>query len=216
MSIKDVSAATLAESFAKRAPCDISGDAAAVCAALAVGVGGGASQPKLTTIKFGSPKNDAEPAPRDRCAELAARLFELADADAEAEGKLRLAYRKPAMLPGESEEKAKAVLDAQREACNVTLNIMRAAGEAAEIIIERARDDSDLVRSGAAAGLALCAGAIWALEAEACSRAAKMEDPMRAQSVVRCAEELCEKYAAAAQKTQEELTASLRRAVRGD
>ena len=216
MTLKETAAGVFAEECAKRAPSNMSGDAAALCAALALSLGGGAEQPKLTTMKFGGAQpDDGESAPRERCSELSARFFELADADAEAERAVMLAIRKPAMLPGEREEKAKRVLEAQCAAGNVTLNLMRAAGEAAEIMMSRAGSESDLARAGASAGLALCAGAIRALEAEAYARAARITDTTRSQSIARSAEVLCEKYAPAAEETQRKLSDEMRAAVSG-
>lgn len=216
MSIKETAAGIFTEGCAKRAPSNLCGDAAALCAALALSLGGGAEQPRLTTLKFGGMQpDDGERAPRDRCAELSARLFELADADAEAEEAVLRAIRKPAMMPGEKEEKAKNVLEAQCAACNVTLNLMRAAGEAAEIMTARSGSESDLSLTGICAGLALCAGAIRALEAEACARAAKITDVTRAQSMARSAEVLAEKYALTAENAQKKLISDTRAHIMG-
>ena len=211
MAIRETAAGIFAEECAKRAPSVFCGDAAALCAALALSLGGGAEQPRLTTLKFGGMQpDDGAPVPRDRCARLSARLFALADAAAEADETVLRAIRKPAMLPGEREEKAKNVLEAQCAACGVTINLMRAACEAAEIMLSRSDDDSDLARAGISAGLALCSGAIRALESECCARAAMIADKTRSQGIVRSVQALSEKYALAAEDAQKKLVSDMR------
>ena len=211
MPIRETAARVIAQECSGRAPSELSGDAAAVCAALALALGGGAFQPRLKTLVF-SKGGGGVPASRGVCESVTDRLFVLADADAAAEAEVRLAVRKPAMLAGEAEKKVRALDEVLNRACGVSIELLRAVCEAHDIISARAGEDSDLVRAGAASGIALSAGAMRAVLAEIYARCARLSEAGRAERFIKEAGEACSERLQRSDAACAELLSGLRQA----
>ncbi|MDO4566302.1 MAG: cyclodeaminase/cyclohydrolase family protein [Oscillospiraceae bacterium] len=179
MSYESKPLSEIKEELGRRGPSALCGDAAALAVSLALYLAGEGGRPKLTVLKFGEAADKERDEPEARSGVLAARLAELAEADREAEDNIRAALRKPPLAPAGAEKRNEALEEAYWAAGSVTLNLMRSVSEAAALISKAVNTASALERASAASSLALCLGALRALEIEALARASYLGETRR-------------------------------------
>ena len=126
----------------------------------------------------------------ERAQALRLRFLELVDADAEAFAPLAKAYG----IPKDDPNRAQVMENALKVACSVPMDIMRACGEAIDIIEEFAAKGSRLAVSDAGCGAILCKAAMQAASLNVYINTKSMKDRACAQALEDEADALLAKY----------------------
>lgn len=197
---------SLSESLAKNVPSPLCGNAVGAVSALALSLGGVASALPLVMHEK---KPDAGETPRKKARELHDRFFSLADSDEKAQKSIVDALHAPGITAEQKRRRHLQYNDVVFDGCNVSLELMRACGEAIALLEEYSHAESDLIRAACAEGLALCAGAVRALAVEVYARAARMDKGARRESLCRSAQILTDMYAVTADGSYTKLAAVL-------
>ena len=141
--------------------------------------GGGASEQDVRSLM-------------ERSQALRIRFLELVDADAEAFAPLAKAYG----IPKEDPNRAEVMENALKVACSVPMDIMRACGEAIDIIEDFAAKGSKLAISDAGCGAILCKAAMQAASLNVFINTKSMKDRACAEALEEEANALLAKYTA--------------------
>ena len=120
------------------------------------------------------------------------RFLELVDADAEAFAPLAKAYG----IPKDDPTRTEVMENALKVACGVPMDIMRACGEAIDIIEEFAAKGSKLAISDAGCGAILCKAAMQAASLNVFINTKSMKDRDCAEALEKEANDLLTKYTA--------------------
>ena len=177
--------------LAAREPVPGGGGAAALIGALAAALCSMAGN--YSTDKKSAEGHEEElRAAIDKAEELRMRLLTLVDADAEAFAPLARAYGIPKDAPG----RAAVMEEALRTACSVPMDIMRACGEALDIIEEFAAKGSKIAISDAGCGAILCKAAMQAASLNIFINTKSMKDRACAAALEEEANALLAKYTA--------------------
>lgn len=177
--------------LAAREPVPGGGGAAALIGALAAALCSMAGN--YSTDKKSAEGHEEElRAAIDKAEELRMRLLALVDADAEAFAPLARAYGIPKDAPG----RAAVMEEALRTACSVPMDIMRACGEALDIIEEFAAKGSKIAISDAGCGAILCKAAMQAASLNIFINTKSMKDRACAAALEEEANALLAKYTA--------------------
>jgi formiminotetrahydrofolate cyclodeaminase len=174
----------------------------------AIGIGLGDMVGELTVgkKKYADVEEDVK-ALMVRAQALREKFLDLVDGDAEAFAPLARAYG----IPKDDPDRARIMEEALRTACGVPLEIMRACGEAIDIIAEFADKGSRLAVSDAGCGAILCKAAMQAGSLNIYINTRSMQDRETAKALEDEADALLKKYTVAA----DEIFAGVMTSIRG-
>jgi Methenyl tetrahydrofolate cyclohydrolase len=179
--------------LASKAPTPGGGGSAALAAAVGTALGSMAANLTIGKKKYAGVEAEL----KEQCIkaeELRARLLQLADADAEVFFPLSQAYSLPTDTKQQQEHKDEVMENALIAATEIPLEIMRRCAEAVEMLDFVAANTSIMVISDAAAGAALCGGALKAASLNVYINVKSMRDQSAAQSYKKEAAALLEQY----------------------
>ncbi len=200
MEFKDMTLSSFAEALASRAAVPGGGGASALAGALGAALGAMVGNLTVGKPKYAAVEEDMQELTR-RAEALSRKLLGMADEDAAAFEPLSRAYSLPKDAPGR-DDTMEACL---RRAAEAPLEILRRCCEAVELHEELAQKGSALAVSDAAAGAALCIGAMCgaAINVKVNTKPMKRRD--YADEVNRKVDALMAEYGPRAQKVYEEI-----------
>lgn len=161
MSVQNAKIADFITSLSSKAPTPGGGGASALCGAVAASLGSMVASLTLGKKKYAEVEEEISSL-KAEIDGVSSRLLMLADADARAFEPLAKAYMLPSGTDEEKRHKDTVMESALYEASVVPLGIMKEIARAAEIIEVFAEKGSVMAVSDAAAGAAICEGAIKA------------------------------------------------------
>lgn len=206
MRLVDHTVTSFTEVLASSAPVPGGGGASALAGAVGIALGDMVGE--LTTGK--KKYADVEEEIRrlmGRAQRLRVRFLELVDGDAEAFAPLAKAYG----IPKDDPDRPRIMEEALRTACGAPMEIMRACGEAIDIILEFAKKGSRLAVSDAGCGAVLCRAAMQAASLNVFINTKMMKDREAARALEEEADALLEKYCALADAVYAEVIGGIRR-----
>ena len=191
MNLVDKTVTVFSEELASSAPVPGGGGASALVGAIGIALGDMVGELTVGKKKYA----DVEEEVRElmvRAQALRERFLTLIDGDAEAFAPLAKAYG----IPKDDPNRAEIMENALKVACGVPMDIMRACGEALDIIAEFAAKGSKLAISDAGCGAILCKAAMQAASLNVFINTKSMKDRACAESLENEANALLEKYTA--------------------
>ena len=189
MKIIDNTVTSFTEELASSAPVPGGGGASALVAAIGISLGDMVGELTVGKKKYADVEDDVR-ALMVRAQDLRVRFLELVDGDAEAFAPLAKAYG----IPKDDPTRAEVMEKALKVACSVPMDIMRACGEALEIIREFAQKGSKLAISDAGCGAVLCKAAMQAASLNVFINTKSMKDRDCAEALEQEAKDLLAKY----------------------
>ena len=191
MLLIDKTVADFTQELASPAPVPGGGGASALAAAIGISLGDMVGELTAGKKRYADVEEDIQRL-MARAQALRLRFLELVDADAEAFAPLARAYGIPNDAPG----RAAVMEEALRTACSVPMDIMRACGEALDIIEEFAAKGSKIAISDAGCGAILCKAAMQAASLNIFINTKSMKDRACAAALEEEAKALLAKYTA--------------------
>ena len=191
LNMTELSLESFTKELASPAPVPGGGGASALVGAVGISLGDMVGELTVGKKKYADVEDDIRGL-MERAQSLREKLLGLVREDAEAFAPLAKAYRIPKDDPGRDE----IMEDALRTACGAPMDIMRACGEALDIIEEFAKKGSKLAVSDAGCGAILCTAAMQAASLNIFINTASMKDRAYAKALEREANDLLEKYTA--------------------
>ncbi len=191
MRLIDRTAADFTAELASPAPVPGGGGASALAAAIGIALGDMVGELTVGKKKYA----DVEEEIKDlmaRAQQLRERLLGFVDADAEAFAPLAKAYG----IPKDDPNRDAVMESALKVACSVPMDIMRACGEALDIIAAFAAKGSRLAISDAGCGAVLCKAAMQAASLNVFINTKSMKDRDCAEVLEAEANALLDKYTA--------------------
>ena len=180
------------QELASPAPVPGGGGASALAGAIGVSLGDMVGELTVGKKKYADVEEEIRGL-MERAQALRVRFLELVDGDAEAFAPLAAAYGIPKDDPTRD-----AVMEAAlKTACGAPMDIMRACGEALDIIAEFAQKGSRLAVSDAGCGAVLCRAAMQAASLNVYINTKSMKDRECAAALEAEADALLAKYTAA-------------------
>ncbi len=189
MKLIDKTVTAFTEELASPAPVPGGGGASALAAAIGIGLGDMVGELTVGKKKYADVEEDIR-ALMVRAQALRERFLTLIDGDAEAFAPLAKAYG----IPKDDPNRAEIMENALKVACSVPMDIMRACGEALDIISEFAAKGSKLAISDAGCGAILCKAAMQAASLNVFINTKSMKDRACAEALENEANELLAKY----------------------
>ena len=178
MKLIDQTVTAFTEQLASPAPVPGGGGASALAAAIGISLGDMVGELTVGKKRYADVEEDIRSL-MERAQALRLRFLELVDADAEAFAPLAKAYGIPKDDPG----RAQVMENALKVACSVPMDIMRACGEAIDIIEEFAAKGSRLAVSDAGCGAILCKAAMQAASLNVYINTKSMKDRAYAEDL---------------------------------
>ena len=206
MKMIDHTVTSFTEILASSAPVPGGGGASSLVGAIGIGLGDMVGELTVGKKKYADVEEDVK-ALMVRAQALRVKFLDLVDGDAEAFAPLARAYG----IPKDDPDRARIMEEALRTACGVPLEIMRACGEAIDIIAEFADKGSRLAVSDAGCGAILCKAAMQAASLNIYINTRSMQDRETAKALEDEADALLKKYTAAA----DEIFAGVMTSIRG-
>ena len=191
MKLIDKTVAAFTEELASPAPVPGGGGASALAAAIGVSLGDMVGELTVGKKKYANVEEEIQSL-MARAQALRIRFLELVDADAAAFAPLAKAYG----IPKEDPNRVQIMEEALKTACSVPMDIMRACGEALDLIEEFAAKGSKLAISDAGCGAVLCKAAMQAASLNVFINTKSMKDRACAEALEKEANELLDKYTA--------------------
>lgn len=179
------------QQLASPAPAPGGGGASALVGAVAIALGDMVGELTVGKKKYADVEEDVK-ALMVNAQELRRRFLELIDGDAEAFAPLAKAYG----IPKDDPTRDEVMENALKVACGVPMDIMRACGEALDLIEEFAAKGSKLAISDAGCGAVLCKAAMQAASLNVFINTKSMKDRACAEALEKEANELLDKYTA--------------------
>lgn len=191
MKMIDKTVTVFTEELASPAPVPGGGGASALVGAIGVALGDMVGELTVGKKKYADVEEDVK-AFMVNAQELRRRFLELIDGDAEAFAPLAKAYG----IPKDDPTRDEVMENALKVACGVPMDIMRACGEALDLIEEFAAKGSKLAISDAGCGAVLCKAAMQAASLNVFINTKSMKDRACAEALEKEANELLDKYTA--------------------
>jgi formiminotetrahydrofolate cyclodeaminase len=191
MKMIDKTVTAFTEELASPAPVPGGGGASALVGAIGVALGDMVGELTVGKKKYADVEEDVK-ALMVNAQELRRRFLELIDGDAEAFAPLAKAYG----IPKDDPTRDEVMENALKVACGVPMDIMRACGEALDLIEEFAAKGSKLAISDAGCGAVLCKAAMQAASLNVFINTKSMKDRACAEALEKEANELLDKYTA--------------------
>ena len=191
MKLIDNTIAAFTQELASPAPVPGGGGASALAAAIGISLGDMVGELTVGKKRYADVEQDGRSL-MERSQALRIRFLELVDADAEAFAPLAKAYG----IPKEDPNRAEVMENALKVACSVPMDIMRACGEAIDIIEDFAAKGSKLAISDAGCGAILCKAAMQAASLNVFINTKSMKDRACAEALEEEANALLAKYTA--------------------
>ena len=191
MKMIDKTVTVFTEELASPAPVPGGGGASALVGAIGVALGDMVGELTVGKKKYADVEEDVK-ALMVNAQELRRRFLELIDGDAEAFAPLAKAYG----IPKDDPTRDEVMENALKVACGVPMDIMRACGEALDLIEEFAAKGSKLAISDAGCGAVLCKAAMQAASLNVFINIKSMKDRACAEALEKEANELLDKYTA--------------------
>ena len=191
MKMIDKTVTAFTEELASPAPVPGGGGASALVGAIGVALGDMVGELTVGKKKYADVEEDVK-ALMVNAQELRRRFLELIDGDAEAFAPLAKAYG----IPKDDPTRDEGMENALKVACGVPMDIMRACGEALDLIEEFAAKGSKLAISDAGCGAVLCKAAMQAASLNVFINTKSMKDRACAEALEKEANELLDKYTA--------------------
>lgn len=191
MKMIDKTVTVFTEELASPAPVPGGGGASALVGAIGVALGDMVGELTVGKKKYADVEEDVK-ALMVNAQELRRRFLELIDGDAEAFAPLAKAYG----IPKDDPTRDEVMENALKVACGVPMDIMRACGEALDLIEEFAAKGSKLAISDAGCGAVLCKAAMQAASLNVFINTKSMKDRACAEVLEKEANELLDKYTA--------------------
>lgn len=195
MDMKDMTLARFTEALGSRAPAPGGGGASALTGALGAALGVMVGELTLGKPKYAAVEEQMR-ALTERAKALSGALLDLAEADAEAFLPLSRAYAIPKDDPGRAAEMERCL----RLAAEPPMEMVRLCCQAIELIEGFAAIGSALALSDAAAGAALCRGALASAAVNVKVNTKSMADRAYADAINSDVDRLTEEYGARAEK----------------
>lgn len=202
----DSTVTSFTEVLASPAPVPGGGGASALAGALGIALGDMVGELTVGKKKYADVEEEMH-ALMERAQELRQRLLSLVDKDAEAFTPLAKAYG----IPKDDPDRDRIMEDALRTACGAPMEILRACGEAVDVIRVFADKGSRLAVSDAGCGAVLCKAAMQAASLNIFINTKSMKDREAAQALEAEADGLLNRYTALADGIFAEVTAAVRR-----
>ena len=191
MKLIDNTVAAFTQELASPAPVPGGGGASALAAAIGISLGDMVGELTVGKKRYADVEQDVRSL-MERSQALRIRFLELVDADAEAFAPLAKAYG----IPKDDPTRDEVMENALKVACGVPMDIMRACGEALDLIEEFAAKGSKLAISDAGCGAVLCKAAMQAASLNVFINTKSMKDRACAEALEKEANELLDKYTA--------------------
>jgi formiminotetrahydrofolate cyclodeaminase len=191
MKLIDNTVSAFTQQLASPAPVPGGGGASALAAAIGISLGDMVGELTVGKKRYADVEEDVR-ALMERSQALRLRFLELVDADAEAFAPLAKAYG----IPKDDPDRAAVMENALKTACGVPMDIMRACGEAIDIIEEFAAKGSRPAISDAGCGAILCKAAMQAASLNVFINTKSMKDRDFAEALEKEADDLLARYAA--------------------
>lgn len=191
--VKDSAINDFTVRLASKAPTPGGGGTAALVAALGASLGSMVAELTIGKKKYADVEAEIKNE-RDKAEALRVRLLALADADAAVFFPLSQAYSLPADTAEQKQHKDAVMADALKAACEVPIEIMKCCAEAILMVEVMAEKGSVMAVSDAAAGAALCAGAIKAASLNVYINTKTMQDRALAEAFNETADDLLMQY----------------------
>lgn len=191
MKFIDQTVASFTQELASPAPVPGGGGASALAAAIGISLGDMVGELTVGKKRYADVEQDVRSL-MERSQALRVRFLELVDADAEAFAPLAKAYG----IPKDDPTRTEVMENALKVACGVPMDIMRACGEAIDIIEEFAAKGSKLAISDAGCGAILCKAAMQAASLNVFINTKSMKDRDCAEALEKEANDLLTKYTA--------------------
>ena len=191
MKLIDNTIAAFTQELASPAPVPGGGGASALAAAIGISLGDMVGELTVGKKRYADVEQDVRSL-MERSQALRVRFLELVDADAEAFAPLAKAYG----IPKDDPTRTEVMENALKVACGVPMDIMRACGEAIDIIEEFAAKGSKLAISDAGCGAILCKAAMQAASLNVFINTKSMKDRDCAEALEKEANDLLTKYTA--------------------
>ncbi len=205
MKLIDNTVSAFTQQLASPAPVPGGGGASALAAAIGISLGDMVGELTVGKKRYADVEEDVR-ALMERSQALRLRFLELVDADAEAFAPLAKAYG----IPKDDPDRAAVMENALKTACGVPMDIMRACGEAIDIIEEFAAKGSRLAISDAGCGAILCKAAMQAASLNVFINTKSMKDRDFAEALEKEADDLLARYAALGDSVFETVTDRIR------
>lgn len=193
MKMIDHTVTSFTEILASSAPVPGGGGASSLVGAIGIGLGDMVGELTVGKKKYADVEEDVK-ALMVRAQALREKLLDLVDGDAEAFAPLARAYG----IPKDDPDRARIMEEALRTACGVPLEIMRACGEAIDIIAEFAQKGSRLAVSDAGCGAVCCKAALQAASLNVFINTKSLKNRETAEAMNAKANEMLNKYCAIA------------------
>ncbi len=191
MKMIDKTVTVFTEELASPAPVPGGGGASALVGAIGVALGDMVGELTVGKKKYADVEEDVK-ALMVNAQELRRRFLELIDGDAEAFAPLAKAYG----IPKDDPTRDEVMENALKVACGVPMDIMRACGEALDLIEKFAAKGSKLAISDAGCGAVLCKAAMQAASFNVFINTKSMKDRACTEALEKEANELLDKYTA--------------------
>jgi len=191
MEMIDKTVTVFTEELASPAPVPGGGGASALVGAIGVALGDMVGELTVGKKKYADVEEDVK-ALMVNAQELRRRFLELIDGDAEAFAPLAKAYG----IPKDDPTRDEVMENALKVACGVPMDIMRACGEALDLIEEFAAKGSKLAISDAGCGAILCKAAMQAASLNVFINPKALKDRVCAEALEKEVNELLDKYTA--------------------
>ena len=205
MKLIDRTAAAFTAELASPAPTPGGGGASALAGAIGIALGDMVGELTVGKKKYADVEDDIK-ALMVRAQQLRERLLALVDADAEAFAPLARAYG----IPRDDPDRDAVMEEALKVACSVPMDIMRACGEALDVIAEFAAKGSRLAISDAGCGAVLCKAAMQAASLNVFINTKSMKDRACAVALETEANALLDRYTAEGEKIFEAVLGRIR------
>ena len=189
MKLADQTVTVFTQELASSAPVPGGGGASALAAAIGIALGDMVGELTVGKKKYADVEEEVRQL-MARAQALRERFLALIDGDAEAFAPLAKAYG----IPKDDPNRDEIMENALKVACGVPMDIMRACGEALDIIAEFAAKGSKLAISDAGCGAILCKAAMQAASLNVFINTKSMKDRGCAQELESEANALLAKY----------------------
>ncbi len=197
MKFADKSCTEFVNVLASKEPVPGGGGASALAGAIGIALGSMVGSLTLGKKKYADVEEDIRTL-MAKADEIRARMIRLIDRDAEVFEPLAKAYGMPKETPEEQAEKARVMEIVLKDACDVPLEIMRAACDAIEAIAEFAAKGSKLAISDAGCAASVCRASLESAALNVFINTKAMADRERAERINKEANEMLDKYVAKA------------------
>ena len=189
MKLADQTVTVFTQELASSAPVPGGGGASALAAAIGIALGDMVGELTVGKKKYADVEEEVRQL-MARAQALRERFLAFIDGDAEAFAPLAKAYG----IPKDDPNRDEIMENALKVACGVPMDIMRACGEALDIIAEFAAKGSKLAISDAGCGAILCKAAMQAASLNVFINTKSMKDRACAQELEDEANALLAKY----------------------